>query len=387
MGDDRVIPTDTPYHPRYVVWELTLQCDLACRHCGSRAGKARDRELNVDECLEIVDQLADMGTRQIVFIGGEAYLFKPWLRVVEAAANKGIGVTMTTGGRQVGAALAQAAADHGMSSVSVSIDGLRETHDTLRNLKGSWEAAIAALGHVRAAGMQPHANTQWNKLNLPEVEALGEVLLLAGVQSWQVQITGAMGRAADEPDWLLQPPDMLELVPRLAAFAKRAKAHNCRVEAANNLGYFGPYEHILREAHWQGCSAGAYVLGIEANGDVKGCPSLPSGPYVGANLRDVPLAQIWKHNAKLAFARDRTTDELWGFCKSCYYADICKGGCSWTSHTLLGKRGNMPYCHHRASELAARGVRERLVKVENAPGEAFDFGRFILVEEAGIPEA
>lgn len=381
MSEERVIRSDTPYHPRYVVWELTLKCDLACRHCGSRAGKPRERELTLDECLEIVDQLADMGTRQIVFIGGEAYLFKPWLQVVEAAAKRGILATMTTGGRQVTQKMAQAAADHGMSAVSVSIDGLRETHDTLRNLRGSWDAAIAALGHIRAAGMNPQANTQWNKLNLPEVEALGDVLLSAGVKSWQVQITGPMGRAADEPDWLLQPEDMLSLVPRLAAVAEKAKAYRCHVEASNNLGYFGPFEHILRQAHWQGCTAGKYVLGIEANGDVKGCPSLPSGPYVGANLREFTLREIWEDTAELRFARERGTEELWGFCKTCYYADICKGGCSWTSHTLLGKRGNMPYCHHRASELAARGIRERLVKVEAAPGDPFDFGRFEIREE------
>jgi radical SAM protein with 4Fe4S-binding SPASM domain len=139
------------------------------------------------------------------------------------------------------------------------------------------------------------------------------------------------------------------------------------VNAANNLGYFGPFEHLIRLEHWKGCSAGRHVLGIESNGDVKGCPSLPSAPYVGGNLRDSPLAAIWE-SRELAFARDRGTDELWGYCKGCYYAEECKGGCSWTSHTLLGKRGNMPYCHHRASELARVGKRERLEPVEASLG-------------------
>jgi MoaA/NifB/PqqE/SkfB family radical SAM enzyme len=43
----------------YVVWELTLRCDLACDHCGSRAGKARPDELSTDEALDVVRQLAD----------------------------------------------------------------------------------------------------------------------------------------------------------------------------------------------------------------------------------------------------------------------------------------------------------------------------------------
>jgi radical SAM protein with 4Fe4S-binding SPASM domain len=288
---------------------------------------------------------------------------------------------MTTGARELTPELAQRAADAGMRATSVSIDGLEATHDRLRAVPGSWKAAVRALGAIRDAGMQAYANTQWNKLNLPEVEDLAAVLRMQGVSAWQVQVTGPMGRASDREDWLLQPPDLLDLVPRLAAIAREGRDEGFRVEASNNLGYFGPFEQDLRRAHWQGCQAGRYVLGIESNGDVKGCPSLPSAPYVGGNLRDRPLKEIWDQTAELRFSRDRTPDELWGFCKSCYYAETCRGGCSWTSHTLLGRRGNLPLCYHRADTLREQGVRERLVKVEAAPGAPFDFGRYEVVEE------
>ena len=39
---------------QYVVWELTLRCDLACKHCGSRAGKAREDEMSTEEALGVV---------------------------------------------------------------------------------------------------------------------------------------------------------------------------------------------------------------------------------------------------------------------------------------------------------------------------------------------
>lgn len=380
----RRVPARAAFAPLYVVWELTLACDLACRHCGSRAGKPRAAELSADEAVDVVAQLREMGTREVAFIGGEAYLARDWLRVVRAVTDAGIRATMTTGARALTADVAKSAADAGMRAVSVSVDGLEPTHDRLRAVPGSWRAAVAAIGHVAAAGMDPYANTQWNRLNLPEVEALADVLIDRGVRAWQVQITGPMGRAADRAEWLLQPFDMLDLVPRLAAVAERARP-GLVVQASNNLGYFGPFEHILRADHWKGCAAGRHVLGIESNGDVKGCPSLPSAPYVGGNLREARLADIWE-TATLAFARERGTEELWGFCAGCYYADVCKGGCSWTAHTLLGRRGNMPYCHHRAETLAAAGKRERLVPVEAAPGRPFDFGRFELVEEPAPDE-
>jgi hypothetical protein len=48
---------------------------------------------------------------------------------------------------------------------------------------------------------------------------------------------------------------------------------------------------------------------------------------------------------------------------------------------LFGRRGNNPFCHHRALELLREGRRERLVRVMAPPGEPFDQGRFELVCE------
>lgn len=381
----RQATAEQAHHPRYVVWELTLKCDLACRHCGSRAGKARPRELTLAEALGVVEQLARLGAAEITFIGGEAYLYPHWLDVIAAAHQAGIRCTLTTGGRALDRATLERAQAAGLLAVSVSIDGLAATHDRLRAVPGSWRAAMQTLTDIAAAGMLPLANTQFNRCNLPEVEALYEVLVAQGIRAWQVQLTGPMGRAADQPDWLLQPWQMLDLVPRLARLATAGQAQGVRVHAANNLGYFGPYEAILRAAPWAGCAAGRYVLGIEADGAIKGCPSLPSAPYVGGNILETPLEDIWAHAESLAFTRTSRVEELWGFCAGCYYAPVCQGGCSWTAHTLLGRRGNMPYCFHRAETLQQQGRRERIAPETAAPGLPFDFGRYQLIEEPWPP--
>ncbi len=103
--------------------------------------------------------------------------------------------------------------------------------------------------------------------------------------------------------------------------------------------------------------------------------------YVGGNIRDASLRDIWERAAPLRFTRDRTVDDLWGFCRGCYYAETCLGGCSWTSHVLFGRRGNNPFCHHRALELLREDKRERLVRTAPPPGAPFDYGRFEVVEE------
>ncbi|MBL9112488.1 MAG: SPASM domain-containing protein, partial [Myxococcales bacterium] len=121
------------------------------------------------------------------------------------------------------------------------------------------------------------------------------------------------------------------------------------------------------------------------DGAVKGCPSLPSRDYVGGNVRDASLRDVWERAEPLRMNRGRSP-ALWGFCATCYYAEACLGGCSWTAHVLFGKRGNNPYCHHRAIELLQKGIRERIEQVASAPGEPFDYGAFRCVEEPW-PEA
>jgi radical SAM protein with 4Fe4S-binding SPASM domain len=185
---------------------------------------------------------------------------------------------------------------------------------------------------------------------------------------------------------LLEPYQVLEVMPMLGRIKKKAEAAKVVLWPGNNIGYFGPYESVLRgtfpRGHMASCGAGRSTLGIEANGDIKGCPSLPTADYVGGNLRDYPLKEIWERAPALRFTRDRTVEDgLWGYCRDCYYADTCRSGCSWTSHVLFGRPGNNPFCHHRALELLREGKRERVIMVEKAPGLPFDQGKYEIVLE------
>src|SRR4051812_573026 len=154
--------SDRAFQPIYAVWEVTLQCDLACRHCGSRAGHERSGELSTVECLDLIRQMAELGVRETTLIGGEAYLRDDWLDLVRELKRVGISPTMTTGGRGITAERAQQAKAAGMDSVSVSIDGSEATHDRLRGVSGSHRAALQALRHLREADVRVSTNTQIN---------------------------------------------------------------------------------------------------------------------------------------------------------------------------------------------------------------------------------
>lgn len=369
-----------------------MKCDQACDHCGSRAGPARPSELSTEECFDVGRALAGLGCREVALIGGEAYLRHDIHEIIRFLADLGLRVVMQSGGRTLTATRAQALKAAGLSAVGISVDGPASVHDRLRGNLGSHRAAINALDVAREAGLVITANTQINRLNHLMLREICAELRAHGIQSWQVQLTVPMGRAADRPEWIIEPAMVVDILRTLAEIQIEAAREPWgevpfNIVCGNNLGYFGPHEVVLRSRpggavqHWGGCKAGVDVIGIESDGTIKGCPSLPTAPYTGGNVRDVSLEQIWEHSEALRFARERSLDELWGFCQSCYYAEVCKGGCSWMAHCALGRRGNNPFCYHRVVELRKRGVRERLVPVERAPDRPYDFGRFEIVEE------
>lgn len=370
----------------HAVWELTLACNLKCRHCGSRAGAARPDELTTEECLDIVRQLKEMGTREVTLIGGEAYLRRDWVEIVRSVSDAGMQCTLQTGAWQLTDARIARAAEAGLVACGVSVDGLAPLHDHVRGRPGSFDAAIDALRRLRGHGIKTSVNTQITAAVIPQLRALLGEFLAVGVRNWQVQLTVAMGRAADNHQLLMQPYQMNELMPLLAELYAAGAAEGLLLQTGNNIGYFGPHEALLRGSgteavHWTGCFAGRNVLGIEADGTIKGCPSLPTAAYAGGNVRDTSIAEIWASASQLSFARNSRRQETWGWCAGCYYADVCQGGCTWTSHSLLGRPGNNPYCHYRALELKKQGKRERVVRRLPAPGTSFDHGRFDIVVE------
>jgi radical SAM protein with 4Fe4S-binding SPASM domain len=377
----------------YVVWEITLKCDLGCRHCGSRAGKARSDELSTEECLDVVRQLDELGVREVTLIGGEAYLREDWDVIAKAIVDRGMLCGITTGGRNLDGDRVKRAVDAGVATISVSIDGLERTHDLQRGARGSWRAAIESAERIAMTKMRLATNTQINRLSMPELGALADLLGDVGSKAWQLQLTVPMGRAADRPELLLQPYDLLELFP-LLVWIKQEKLtpRGIRVFPGNNIGYYTHYEELLRYGgeggtHWAGCGAGTSCVGIEADGKIKGCPSLTSETWTGGRSRERSVREIVEGTDELTRIGQRKKDDLWGFCGTCYYADICKAGCTWTSEVLMGRPGNNPYCIHRQLSHERDGMRERLVKVEAAPGRPFDHGRFeTVLEPIGEPD-
>lgn len=84
------------YQLHTCVWEITLACCFSCNYCGSRAGKARENELTTEECLEVAQQLADMGCYRVSLICGEVFMKSDWKIILKALTDRDIKVSIIT---------------------------------------------------------------------------------------------------------------------------------------------------------------------------------------------------------------------------------------------------------------------------------------------------
>jgi radical SAM protein with 4Fe4S-binding SPASM domain len=353
------------YAPRTCVWELTLACNMSCRHCGSRAGKARPDELTQPEALRLCQDLADLGVKRLTLGGGEPTLRQDWTMLAEALGARGVRVNMVTNGRGWGKQQAARAKSFRLESVAFSVDGCEVTHNYIRRVKGQWRELLDSIDLTVAAGVPVSVVTQINRRNLQELEELHALLAAHKVRSWQLQLGNPSGNMADHPDLVIGPADILDIVPRVAKLRKLpGRPH---VYAGDNVGYYGDHEADIRDTgglvpFWVGCQAGCQVIGIESNGNVKGCLSLPSAMngesrFIEGNIRQRSLREIWESPEAFSYNRKFKVSQLKGFCRTCEYAEICRGGCSWTAFSHTGDRNDNPYCYYR--QAVERGLIER----------------------------
>ena len=343
------------YAPAFAVWELTLRCNLRCLHCGSYAGAARDDELGLAECLQVADDLAALGCRRMTLGGGEPTLHPHWSAIGRRLSDQGVLVNLISNGwawtqEQVDQAFAG-----GLGNIGFSVDGLAPAHDTIRRA-GSFERVMAAIDLCLRAGMPVAVATHINQLNAHGLRELGQALRDHGVSHWQLQLGTASGHLREHGELLLPPEDLLWLIPEIAELRTSAPA-GFELQPAHNLGYYGPHETALRADGspldvWIGCRAGCQVIGIESNGNVKGCLSLPSARhgqhrFVEGNLREARLPELWSRAGAFTLNRTFRPEQLGGFCAACRYRDICRGGCAWTAYDPSSDRFDNRYCFSR----------------------------------------
>lgn len=309
---------------KWLFFEITDRCNLNCMHCGSNC-TAKGTMLTIDD-IEKSLRSVKAERPMICLTGGEPMLHPRFFEIGRLVRSMGFCWGMTTNATLIDDEAAMKLKWTGMSTVSVSLDGMEATHDQFRQKKGAWLLAIRGLKALIKAGFKPQVTTVLHQGNFDELEQLYEFLREMGITSWRPINIEPIGRACESGDLMLNS----EQIARLLSYI-RSKRFDRDLTMEVTFGcshYLGvEMERMVRD-HYFMCGAGIFVASIRSNGDICACLDIDNRPeLVQGNIRTDDLMTIWKDGFQL-FRRDRTAD--CSQCVECPERYICGGDSAHT---------------------------------------------------------
>jgi len=316
-------------HPlRYLFWEATLRCNLACQHCGSDCSRDQEsmhRELAPEfVCRELKAIAAVHDAREITFaiIGGEPLVRRDIDGVGAYAASLGYTWGITTNGLMLDAKRLASLKASGLGTIAVSLDGLAPEHDRLRNCPGAFRRVVGALERLVADPFYQAFDviSCVSTINVDRLQGLVDFLAGLGVPRVRFTPVFSRGRAGRNSPLMLAPAQYRQMLGFIAE--QRGARRDIEVTLSEE-GYWGPqWECRVREGmHY--CGSGTVVASILHDGRITGCPSV-SRRFIEGDVKEIAFVEAWEKNFR-RFRQGRRSAAP-AACRKCEHWTLCEGG-------------------------------------------------------------
>jgi MoaA/NifB/PqqE/SkfB family radical SAM enzyme len=131
--------------PRFISFTITNACNLRCRMCGqwSNEGYVRNHtvdtrtHMTVDDWKRLVDEIARHKIRFVLVRGGEPFLYKGIIELLQYINGKGLFLSIDTNGTELEQHTEELSRISNMH-ITFSVDGTEEVHDAVRCVPGSF---------------------------------------------------------------------------------------------------------------------------------------------------------------------------------------------------------------------------------------------------------
>ena len=314
-----------------VFLEATLNCNEHCKHCGSNCGdnhlSGALSDLEISSCFfGLMKDLEEQEGRSIddlpfITVTGGEPLLRPDLPKLMSLINRwGFKWGMTTNATLITETVAKELAFAGLFSVSVSLDGLEESHNWFRESKNGYALAIEGIKNLVNAGI-PHVmvTTVVHRRNIHELDQIKEVVKSLGCDMWRIINVDPIGRAKDNFEILLNGEDYKKILNYIVLNNSKELPiiYSCNY-------YLGDiYEKKVRPWNFF-CEAGLKTAGIQYNGDVGACLDIERNSLTTlGNIRDRSLYDIWINEFKIFRSPKVLNSDK---CRNCEFVEDCNGG-------------------------------------------------------------
>ena len=327
----------------YIFWECTLRCNLSCIHCGSDCKKDSSfKDMPKEDFFKALDNITPIlspNNTMIVLTGGEPILRKDIFEVGTELYNRGFPWGVVSNGMAMDKVMISNLLDSGIRAITISLDGLEESHNWLRGNKKSFKNAVNALRILsQVQGIRYDVVTCANQRNITELPRLYDFLVQLGVQEWRIFTIFPIGRAKEHN--LLQ-LDSLNFKGLFDFIEKVRKAGNIKLNYGCE-GFLGDYEGKVRDNFFF-CRAGINIASILVDGSISACPSLRDN-FIQGNIYKDNFKDIWLN--KYLMYRDRSWAKT-GICTECNFFSYCEGN---GMHLRDEKTKELLFCHLKRIE-------------------------------------
>ncbi|MBR5742929.1 MAG: radical SAM protein [Clostridia bacterium] len=309
---------------RHLFLELTLRCNAHCFHCGSSCTPfSGGDELTLEEYRSLllsVKEDFDISRILLCITGGEPLLRPDFFEIMSMARDLGFHWGMTSNGTLITKDVAHRLAECGMSTISISIDGLRETHDELRGMPGGYDRAMEGIQNLidEKAFRAVQVTSVFNHRNIRELDELFSVMDGLDIDSWRVINLEPIGRALERPDLMCTKEDYRRLFDFIRE--KRREGYPVLYGCSHYLGL--EYEVEVRNWYWL-CNAGVHTASVMANGDIGACLDIERRPdLVQGNVRTDRFSEVWRDRFS-PFRHDLSDENE--ECRACSHRAFCRG--------------------------------------------------------------
>jgi len=332
--------------PLMFYYEITMACDLVCKHCRASAQEtAHPEELSTEQSKALLDQVADFSRRpMLVLTGGDPLKRADLFELIRHAKSRGLHVALTPSATPLATFEAfKQAKNAGVQGLGISLDGVdAATHDAFRGWEGSFHRTMEMLANARKLQVPVQVNTTMTRRNFLQVDAMAELLASQGIAMWSVFFLVPVGRGVEEQR--IKPQQYEQVFERLWRHARQKPYAVKTTEAPHYRRYVlqrggdplaGPEDAesaIGRKMHRAplGVGDGKGVMFVGHTGEIYPAGFLPIS--CGQFPRDSVIDAYQNH---AVFRALRDPDHFKGRCGICEFRHAC-GGSRARAHALTG---------------------------------------------------
>ena len=323
-----------------IYWYLTFRCNLACAHCSVQSSPHVDtsQDLTTEECLDVIEQMAELEVRMAMVTGGEFLIRRDALVIMRALADKGIKIGLETNGLRFDTEFVELARElqaQKLLTMTISLDGgTAQTHERLRGPR-SFGRTVRGMQFLHDNGVRFFIQCVLNGTNVGTIQDLYE--LASELSPECIAVMFATLNPVGRGSGLIKEIGLgVEHIPRIfAEISKWQESFPGGTMVKTPPAMIPPkylplvFKQSTRVRNPMSCQFP--LLGVLPNGDVTVCAvSRNNDELYFGNVRDpgFRLKSTWEKTRMAMLRSDYlAARDLDGICGDCIWKYNCKGSC------------------------------------------------------------